>query len=108
MNRKLIMISVLFVAVFISFVSQIKAYDKKSVVERFTNASCAPCASINNSWYNATTGSLVNSGDISHIIYNVWWPGSGDPMYQLNQADNTTRTNYWCDNGYYCNNIYSK
>jgi len=71
------------------------AYDKKSLVERFTNASCGPCASINNAWYNATTASLINSGDISHIIYNVWWPGANDPMYLLNQADNTTRTNYY-------------
>ena len=93
MSRKLLMISVLFVAVFISFVSQTTAYDKKSVVERFTNASCGPCATINNLWYNATTGNLVNSGAISHIIYNVWWPGASDPMYQLNLADNTTRTN---------------
>jgi len=76
------------------------AYDKKSLVERFTNASCAPCASMNNAWYNATTGSMVASGTISHIIYNVWWPGSSDPMYLLNQADNTTRTNY-----YGCNSV---
>jgi len=75
------------------------AYDKKSLVERFTNASCAPCASINNSWYNATTGAMVSSGAISHIVYNVWWPGSNDPMYQLNVADNTTRTNYYGVNG---------
>jgi hypothetical protein len=75
------------------------AYDKKSLVERFTNASCAPCASINNAWYNATTGAMVSSGTISHIIYNVWWPGPNDPMYILNQADNTTRTNYYGVNG---------
>lgn len=71
------------------------AYDKLSLVERFTNASCVPCASINNAWYNATTANLLNSGSISHIIYNVWWPGAGDPMYLLNQTDNTARTNYY-------------
>jgi len=95
MNRKLLMISILFVAVVVSLVSQTAAYDKKSVVERYTNASCGPCATINNAWYNETTGNLVNSGAISHIIYNVWWPGSSDPMYQLNLTDNTTRTNYY-------------
>ena len=46
-------------------------------------------------WYNATTQNYVNSGLISHLVYNVWWPGAGDPMYLLNQTDNTTRTNYY-------------
>jgi hypothetical protein len=87
--------SILLVYVFMNIGSQTAAYDKKSVVERFTNASCGPCATINNAWYNATTASLVNSDAISHIIYNVWWPGSNDPMYLLNLADNTTRTNYY-------------
>jgi len=81
------------------FSVQTNAYDKKSLVERFTNDACGPCASINNAWYNATTGNMVNSGAISHIIYNVWWPSSSDPMYLLNQADNTTRTNYYGVNG---------
>ncbi len=71
------------------------SYDKLSIVERFTNASCGPCATINNAWYNAVTHELVNSGAISHIIYNGWWPGAGDPMYLLNQTDNTTRINYY-------------
>jgi hypothetical protein len=74
---------------------QMSAYDRKSLVERFTNASCAPCASINNSWYNATTANLLSTESISHIVYNGWWPGSGDPMYVLNQADNTARINYY-------------
>ena len=71
------------------------AYDKKSVVERFTNCSCGPCATINNAWYNATTASLINSGDITHIIYNVDWPSPTDPMHLLNMADNNTRTGYY-------------
>lgn len=84
----------LFVLIF-GFTVQINAYEKKSLVERFTNASCAPCASINNAWYNVTTGNMVTNRTISHIIYNGWWPGSADPMYLLNQADNTTRINYY-------------
>ncbi|MDH3269658.1 MAG: hypothetical protein OEM46_12480, partial [Ignavibacteria bacterium] len=71
------------------------AYDKLSLVERFTNASCVPCAQLNTAWYTATSQNYVNSGLISHIVYNVWWPGAGDPMYLLNQSDNTTRTNYY-------------
>src|SRR5574338_79876 len=71
------------------------AYDKKSLVERFTNASCAPCASLNNAWYNTTLAGLLATESISHLIYNVWWPGASDPMYILNTPDNTTRTNYY-------------
>lgn len=85
----------LLLLLFSSFMLQTLAYDKKSLVERFTNASCAPCASINNSWYNTTTGSLVSTKTISHIIYNGWWPGPNDPMYLLNQPDNTARINYY-------------
>jgi archaellum component FlaG (FlaF/FlaG flagellin family) len=93
--KKVVLVLLAFV-----FISKLNAYDKLSLVERFTNASCVPCAQLNNAWYNATTQSYVNSGLISHIIYNVWWPGDGDPMYILNQADNTTRTNY-----YGCNSV---
>jgi len=79
----------------VGFVSSLNAYDKLSLVERFTNASCGPCAQLNAAWYTATTHNYVNSGQISHIVYNVWWPGPGDPMYLLNLNDNTTRTNYY-------------
>jgi PKD repeat protein len=71
------------------------AYDKKSLVERFTNCSCGPCATINNAWYNATTASLLDSGVITHIIYNVDWPSATDPMHLLNAAENNTRRRYY-------------
>ena len=79
----------------INFVDEAFAYDKKSLVERFTNASCGPCATLNNAWYNATTQSLVNSGSISHVVYNVNWPGPNDPMYLLNSTDNMARRTYY-------------
>lgn len=88
--RKMILIFLL-----CGFIFNTQAYDRKSIVERFTNASCIPCASINNSWYNTTTSNLVASRIISHVIYNGWWPGSNDPMYLLNQPDNTARINYY-------------
>ena len=84
----------LFILLASAFISQLNAYDKVSLVERFTNASCAPCASLN-VWYNPLTHGWVNSGTISHLVYNVWWPGPNDPMYLLNVNDNTTRTNYY-------------
>jgi hypothetical protein len=89
MKRTLLLLLVL------GFALNIYSYDKKSLVERFTNASCGPCADLNNAWYNATTQSLVNSGSISHIVYNVNWPGSSDPMYLLNSTDNMTRSSYY-------------
>ncbi|MCW8803919.1 MAG: T9SS type A sorting domain-containing protein [Ignavibacteriaceae bacterium] len=87
--------NVLLILIISGFVFLTNAYDKLSLVERFTNASCGPCAQLNTAWYTATSQNYVNSGLISHIVYNVWWPGAGDPMYLLNQSDNTTRTNYY-------------
>jgi PKD repeat protein len=79
------------------FVCSASAYDKLSLVERFTNCSCGPCASINNSWYNATTNNLINAGQMTHIVYNVYWPAPGecDPMHLLNKTDNDFRTSYY-------------
>lgn len=90
---------ILLLFLILSFSFSTYSYDRKSLVERFTNASCGPCANVNNAWYNATVANLIQSGTISHIIYHVWWPGANDPMYLLNQADNTTRTNYYGVNG---------
>lgn len=92
--KKILLIFLLFGLTFSSY-----SYDRKSIVERFTNASCGPCAVVNNSWYNNTVANLIQSGTISHIIYHVWWPGPNDPMYLLNQSDNTIRTNYYSVNG---------
>ena len=89
MKRILILLFVL------GLIFQSSAYDKKSLVERFTNASCGPCAALNNEWYNAVTQRMVSSGSISHIVYNVNWPGANDPMYLLNSADNMARRSYY-------------
>lgn len=76
---------------------QAGAYDKLSLVERYTNCSCGPCASINNAWYNASTANLINSGSISHLVYHGYWPSPGecDPMHLLCEADNNSRINYY-------------
>jgi len=86
---------ILLTLVMLCFIVESQAYDKKSLVERFTNASCGPCAVLNNAWYNTTTQSLVNSGSISHLVYNVNWPGPNDPMYLLNSTDNMARRSYY-------------
>ncbi len=71
------------------------AHDKKTLIERFTNSGCGPCATLNNAWYNATTHDLVNSGLITHIVYNVDWPINYDPMYLLNSNDNNLRRGFY-------------
>jgi PKD repeat protein len=77
---------------------QANAHDKKTLIERFTNSGCVPCAQLNNAWYNATTHELVNSGSISHIVYNVDWPFANDPMHLLNITDDNTRRGYYAVN----------
>ena len=64
-------------------------------MERFTNSGRGPCAALNNAWYNATTHDLVNSGSISHIVYNVDWPYASDPMFLLNEIDNNSLVGYY-------------
>lgn len=85
----------LLVLSFLTIVNISWSYDKLSVVERFTNCSCGPCASINNSWYNATTANLLSSRSITHIVYNVDWPSPTDPMHILNAIDNNQRRGYY-------------
>jgi PKD repeat protein len=70
-------------------------YEKKSIVERYTNYQCGPCATLNNSWYNQTVSDLLDSNSITHIVYNVNWPGPNDPMYLLNAVNNSTRWAYY-------------
>jgi PKD repeat protein len=88
---------VILILIITGFAFFINAYDKLSLVERFTNCSCGPCAQTNNAWYNATTSNLINSGSMTHIVYNVYWPSPGecDPMHLLNETDNNYRTNYY-------------
>jgi PKD repeat protein len=91
--KKLLLL--LFLGALISLTS---AHNKKTLIERFTNSGCGPCRTLNEAWYNATTAQLVNSGEISHIVYNVDWPFASDPMYLLNSADNNSRRGYYSVN----------
>jgi len=60
---------------------------RKILVEEFTQASCAPCASANPA-LNALL--QANLDKATAIKYQVWWPGY-DPMYFHNTADVDTR-----------------
>lgn len=86
---------ILLLMFFFAFIGTSYSYDKLSLVERFTNCSCGPCAVANNSWYNATTANLINNRAITHVIYNVDWPSPTDPMHLLNAVDNNTRRGYY-------------
>ena len=86
---------VMLLFILLSFVFSAQAYDKRSLVERFTNCSCGPCATVNNSWYNATTANLLALESITQVIYNVDWPSPTDPMHILNAADNNQRKGYY-------------
>ncbi len=88
--KKIVLLILLF-----AFISNINAYEKQSLVERYTNCSCGPCAALNNAWYNATTQALINAGLMTHIVYNVNWPSEYDPMFLLNATDNISRWTYY-------------
>ena len=75
--------------------SPVFGYPKVALVERFTNTSCGPCASLNTAWYSVTSEDLEEQGLLNHIVYNVNWPGPTDPMYLLNPADNMARRGYY-------------
>jgi len=72
-------------------VGTVLAFPRTPAVERFTNASCGPCATLNAAWYNQTVDGLETQGYLNHIVYNVNWPGPNDPMYLVNAADNMIR-----------------
>jgi len=63
--------------------------------EAYTNASCGPCA-LENPSLDAFVAARFDT--ICAIKYHTSWPGPGDPMYQFNIPDNTTRTNYYSIN----------
>jgi hypothetical protein len=47
--------------------------------EKFSSATCAPCATFNGTYFNGFRAAHEN--DLALICYQVNWPGSGDPYY---------------------------
>ncbi|NPA35130.1 MAG: hypothetical protein GXO48_09410 [Chlorobi bacterium] len=75
-----------------SFYVPAEVFNRQSLCEDFTNASCAPCASFNpifKGYIDTTRHKTVP------LMYHVWWPGSNDPMYLFNTADVQTRTSFY-------------
>lgn len=58
--------------------------------EKFSSATCGPCASFNGSYFNPFLSNHPN--DFSLISYQVNWPGTGDPYYT---AETGTRVSYY-------------
>jgi hypothetical protein len=66
---------------------------RRSLLEHFTNASCAPCAAQNPA-FHALLGQGNNPNLVTKVTYHVSWPGA-DPMYSFNTADPTARVTYY-------------
>ncbi|MCF8372668.1 MAG: T9SS type A sorting domain-containing protein [Bacteroidales bacterium] len=58
---------------------------KLVLVEHFTQASCAPCASQNPA-LDALITSAANIDKVVHIAYHTHWPGN-DPMFDFNDSN---------------------
>lgn len=82
------------IAVF-AFAALAVATDRMVVGEMFTNTSCGPC-------YPAELRLDQISIDYAEVFalirYHVWWPSQGDPYYQFNISEATTRNNYYQNN----------
>jgi hypothetical protein len=89
MGRKVLYV----IALLLASVSLLLGQGRRVVLmEEATNASCPPCAT-NNPRLQAFFQS--NFGDVVSVRYHAWWPGSNDPMYTRNTADNRNRINYY-------------
>lgn len=58
--------------------------------EKFSSATCAPCASFNGGYFNGFFD--TNHDNFALINYQVNWPGAGDPYYT---AEVGTRVQYY-------------
>lgn len=63
---------------------------RRPLFEEFTSSTCAPCATFNNSVFNAFV--TTNANTIALIKYQMNWPSPGDPYYTLEGG--TRRTYY--------------
>jgi thiol-disulfide isomerase/thioredoxin len=77
------------------FISTSNAGDRMVLGEMFTNTSCGPCYPA-----DLTLDRLANdyAANFFLVRYHVWWPSSGDPYYQFNVSEATTRNNYYQNN----------
>lgn len=67
----------------------VNTFQRKILIEEFTQAGCIPCAIINPYFDSVLLPNQLN-GKISVIKYHVSWPGV-DPMFNFNPGDPTQR-----------------
>jgi hypothetical protein len=79
----------------VTSVSAQNTYDRLSVVEQFTSATCGPCVAAGP--VMAKVISLAN-GSVS-IRYHMNFPAPGDPWNVANPAENASRQTYYAVNG---------
>jgi hypothetical protein len=60
--------------------------------EKFSSATCAPCANFNTNYFSPFYTSGSNQDNMAFISYQVNWPGAGDPYYT---AEVGTRVGYY-------------
>ncbi|MDK9699641.1 MAG: T9SS type A sorting domain-containing protein [bacterium] len=78
-------------------------YPRTVLFEEFTNTSCGPCAS-SHVWLNPLLTGLGTTA-VSPVFIHTNWPGSTDPWYVANPADNQARWTYYGVNAVPCHTI---
>jgi len=69
-------------------------YQKKVLIEDFTNSHCPLCPPAYNALYSFKDTD-TNSAHASFIYYHMPFPYSDDPVYQANKSDPAARNNYY-------------
>ena len=69
-------------------------YQKKVLIEDFTNSHCPLCPPAYNALYSFKDND-TNSVHASFIYYHMPFPYSDDPLYQANKSDPAARNNYY-------------
>jgi hypothetical protein len=80
----------LFLAASLSF----GQYQRKVLVEDFTNSHCPLCPPAYSALYSFKDND-TNSAHASFIFYHMPFPYSDDPLYQANKSDPAARNNYY-------------
>lgn len=65
----------------------------KSIIEKFTSSTCAPCASYNNATFNPFFA--AQNQNFNYIAYQQNFPGAGDPYFT---AESVARRDYYSIN----------
>ena len=69
-------------------------FQKKVLIEDFTNSHCPLCPPAYNALYSFKDND-TNSVHASFIYYHMPFPYSDDPLYQANKSDPAARNNYY-------------